>query len=49
MPGGDKWEDSYARRARQEKWLARSVYKLQEMDKKFQLIRQGDCLLDLGC
>ncbi len=49
MPRGDKWEDSYTRRARQEKWLARSVYKLEEMDKKFQLIRQGDRLLDLGC
>jgi 23S rRNA (uridine2552-2'-O)-methyltransferase len=49
MPRGDKWEDSYTRRARTEKWLARSVYKLEEMDKKFQLIRPGDCLLDLGC
>ena len=46
---GDKWEDSYARRARQEKWLARSVYKLEEMDKKFKLIRPGDQLLDMGC
>jgi len=49
MPRGDKWEDSYSRRAKKEKWLARSVYKLMEMDKKFQLIRQGDRLLDLGC
>ncbi len=49
MPRGNKWEDSYSRRAKQEKWLARSVYKLEEMDKKYQLIRQGDRLLDLGC
>jgi 23S rRNA (uridine2552-2'-O)-methyltransferase len=49
MPRGDRWEDSYTRRARQEKWLARSVYKLEEMDKKFQLIRKGDHILDLGC
>ena len=49
MPRGSKWEDSYARRAKKEKWLARSVYKLMEMDKKYKLIRQGDRLLDLGC
>ena len=49
MSRGNKWEDSYTRRARQEKWLARSVYKLEEMDKKFKLIRPGDQLLDLGC
>jgi 23S rRNA (uridine2552-2'-O)-methyltransferase len=45
----DRWEDHYARRAREERWLARSVYKLQEMDRKFKLIRKGDHLLDLGC
>ena len=49
MPRGDKWEDSYSRRAKKEKWLARSVFKLMEMDKKFHLIRRGDHLLDLGC
>ncbi len=43
------WDDHYARRARDEKWLARSVYKLQEMDERFKLIRRGDRLLDLGC
>ncbi len=46
---GNKWDDHYARRARDEKWLARSVYKLQEIDQKFRLIRKGDRLLDLGC
>ncbi len=43
------WDDHYARRARDEKWLARSVFKLQEMDERFKLIRRGDHLLDLGC
>lgn len=43
------WDDYYARRASDEKWLARSVYKLQEIDKKCGLIRRGDQLLDLGC
>jgi 23S rRNA (uridine2552-2'-O)-methyltransferase len=45
----NRWDDHYARRARDEKWLARSVYKLQEIDKKFRLIHKGDRLLDLGC
>lgn len=45
----DRWDDHYARRAREERWLARSVYKLQEIDRKFKLIRKGDHLLDLGC
>jgi 23S rRNA (uridine2552-2'-O)-methyltransferase len=48
MPG-NKWDDHYARRAREEKWRARSVYKLQEIDAKFHLIRRGQRVLDLGC
>ena len=46
---GKRWDDHYTRRARDEKWLARSVYKLEEIDKKFNLIHKGDRLLDLGC
>ena len=49
MIKGDRWDDHYARRARDEKWLARSVYKLKEIDRRFKLIRQGYRLLDLGC
>lgn len=45
----NRWDDHYARRARAEKWLARSVYKLQEIDRKFKLIRKGHQILDLGC
>lgn len=44
-----RWEDHFARRARDEKWLARSVYKLEEIDKKFRIIDKGDRVLDLGC
>jgi 23S rRNA (uridine2552-2'-O)-methyltransferase len=44
-----KWEDHYTRRARDEKWLARSVYKLEEIDKRYKLIREGYHVLDLGC
>jgi len=49
MSKSNKWEDHYTRRARQEKWLARSVYKLEEIDRKYKLIRPGSRVLDLGC
>ena len=45
----NRWDDHYTEKARKEKWLARSVYKLQEIDRKFKLIRKGDRVLDLGC
>lgn len=41
--------DYYAKRARQEKFPARSVYKLQEIQKKYRLLRKGQTVLDLGC
>ena len=43
----NRWEDHYTRRARNEKWLARSVYKLKEMDERLKLIHKGDRLLDI--
>jgi len=46
---GNRWDDHYARRARKEHRLARSVYKLEEMDRKFRLIRPALRVLDLGC
>jgi 23S rRNA (uridine2552-2'-O)-methyltransferase len=49
MGNRDKWEDHYTRRARDEKWVARSVYKLEEIDRRFRLIGRGHRLLDLGC
>jgi 23S rRNA (uridine2552-2'-O)-methyltransferase len=45
----NKWEDHYTRRARDEKYFARSVYKLEEIDRRFKLIGRGYRLLDLGC
>lgn len=48
-PRGNRWDDHFAHRARKEQWLARSVYKLEEIDKKHKLIRPGDGILDLGC
>ncbi|MDP2861713.1 MAG: RlmE family RNA methyltransferase [Desulfobacterales bacterium] len=48
-PKANKWEDHYSRLARKENFPARSVYKLQEIQKKFRLIKKGDKVLDLGC
>ena len=45
----NRWSDHYTRLAKREKYPARSVYKLQEMQKRYQLIRPGDRVLDLGC
>ena len=46
---GNRWEDHYTRLARKERYPARSVYKLQELQKRFGVIRKGDSVLDLGC
>ena len=49
MAKREPWAAHFTRRARSEKWPARSVYKLEEIDKKYKLIRQGHRILDLGC
>ena len=41
--------DYYAKKARQDNFPARSVYKLQEIQKKNRLIQKGSRVLDLGC
>lgn len=48
MNNGKK-KDFYAKRAKKENYPARSIYKLQEADKKYGLIKNGDRVLDLGC
>lgn len=40
--------DHYARKAKKENFVARSVYKLMEIDQKYRIIKKGDCVLDLG-
>jgi 23S rRNA (uridine2552-2'-O)-methyltransferase len=42
-------DEYYTRKAREENYPARSVYKLQEIDGKFKIFKTGDCVLDLGC
>jgi 23S rRNA (uridine2552-2'-O)-methyltransferase len=42
-------DDHYSRKARKEGYPARSVYKLEEFDQKYGLLRAGQKILDLGC
>lgn len=43
------WQDHYARQAKKDRYPARSVYKLEEIQQKHRLIKKGDKILDLGC
>lgn len=40
--------DAHTRRAKQAGYAARSVYKLEEIDRKWRLLRPGQCVVDLG-
>jgi 23S rRNA (uridine2552-2'-O)-methyltransferase len=42
-------QDQYFKRAKKEKYPARSVYKLQEIDEKYKIIKKGHTILDIGC
>jgi len=49
----DQWlkerkSEQFYRKAKSEKYRARSAYKLLELQKKFRLIRSGDIVVDLG-
>ncbi|MFM7054532.1 MAG: 50S rRNA methyltransferase, partial [Bacteroidota bacterium] len=37
-----KVNDHFAKKAKKEQYVARSVYKLQEIDNKFRILRKGD-------
>ncbi|MCB9845229.1 MAG: RlmE family RNA methyltransferase [Phycisphaeraceae bacterium] len=41
--------DRYFKQAKAEGYLARSAYKLKELQERFALIRPGDLVVDLGC
>lgn len=43
-----KPQDPYFHRAKREGYVARSVYKLQEIDQRYQLLRPGMQVIDLG-
>ncbi len=46
-----KWQpqDHYFQRAKKEGFIARSVYKLEEVDRRVRLLKPGQRVLDLGC
>ena len=41
--------DPYVAKAKAEGWRSRAAFKLQELDKKFSLIKPGSRVVDLGC
>lgn len=43
-----KVKDHYYQKAKDENYLARSIYKLEEIDQRFKLIKPGNLVLDLG-
>lgn len=45
---GRRRQDHYARQAQRESYPARSVYKLEEIDRRVRLVRAGRRVLDLG-
>ncbi len=44
-----KVQDYYFKKAKKENYPARSVYKLEEAQKKYQFLKTGNIVLDLGC
>jgi len=44
-----KVQDYYFKKAQKENYPARSVYKLEEVQKKYRILKSGDAVLDLGC
>jgi 23S rRNA (uridine2552-2'-O)-methyltransferase len=44
-----KIQDFYFKKAKEESYLARSVYKLEEIDRKHELLKKGNAVLDIGC
>ncbi len=45
---GFKVKDHYFNKAKKENYLARSIYKLEEIDVKYNVIKKGDCVVDFG-
>lgn len=44
-----KVKDYYFEKAKKDKYPARSVYKLEEVQKKYKILKPGQKVLDLGC
>ena len=48
MPRPRQTQDHWFREAKRHGWRSRAAYKLLQLDEKFSLLRDGDCVLDLG-
>ena len=44
-----KVQDYYFKKAKKDKYPARSIYKLEEVQHKYRLLKKGDSVLDIGC
>lgn len=47
--GKQQWADHLTEQAKHDNYPARSVYKLMEIQKKFNILKKDDQVLDLGC
>lgn len=50
---GNRWQmekkkDPYYKKAKQEEYCSRASYKLKQLDKKFNIIKEGNSVVDLG-
>jgi 23S rRNA (uridine2552-2'-O)-methyltransferase len=45
---GFKVKDHYFKKAKKENYVARSIYKLEEIDQKYKILNKGNLVLDLG-
>ncbi len=46
---GQRWDDHYTHKAKSAGFAARSVFKLEEIDRRHKLFKSGQQILDLGC
>lgn len=44
----EHFDDHWVKRSQQEGWRSRAVYKLEEIQEKDQIIKKGQCVVDLG-
>ena len=44
----EHFDDEYVKRAQREGWRSRAVYKLEELDQKYRLLKPGMSVVDLG-
>ncbi|MBZ0073094.1 MAG: 23S rRNA (uridine(2552)-2'-O)-methyltransferase RlmE [Gammaproteobacteria bacterium] len=44
----EHFDDEYVQRAQREGWRSRAVYKLEELDRKYRLLKPGMTVVDLG-